>query len=112
MNEHVKLDGLVPARLAPKSRKIVLDDYCVAADIGFHDFEVGAPQRLLVTVEIWLDDLAPPDDDDPSHAWDYDYLRTEVQALAGDSVYHDSSHRHLYLLVGRLAASSWSAGAR
>ena len=50
MNEHVKLDGLVPARLAPKSRKIVLDDYCVAADIGFHDFEVGAPQRLLVTV--------------------------------------------------------------
>ena len=49
MNEQVKLDGLVPARLAPKSRKIVLDDYCVAADIGFHDFEVGAPQRLLVT---------------------------------------------------------------
>ena len=48
MNEQRKLEGLVPERLAPKSRKIVLDDYCVAADIGFHDFEVGTPQRLLV----------------------------------------------------------------
>ena len=25
----------------------------------------------------------PPADDDPTSAWDYDYLRTEVQALAG-----------------------------
>jgi dihydroneopterin aldolase len=26
-------------------------------DIGFHDFEVGVPQRLLVTVELWLDPI-------------------------------------------------------
>ena len=26
-------------------------------DIGFHDFEVGVPQRLLITVELWLEDL-------------------------------------------------------
>ena len=38
----------------------------VQADIGFHDFEIGAPQRLLVTVEIWLDDALPPADDDPA----------------------------------------------
>ncbi len=25
-------------------------------DIGFHDFEVGNPQRLLVTVEVWVDE--------------------------------------------------------
>ena len=81
MNEHVKLDGLVPARLAPKSRKIVLDDYCVAADIGFHEFEVGAPQRLLVTVEVWVDDSSFPTDDQPGGAWDYDFLRTEIGAL-------------------------------
>ena len=81
MNEHVKLDGLVPARLAPKSRKIVLDDYCVAADIGFHDFEVGAPQRLLVTVEVWVDEASFPADDRPGGAWDYDFLRTEIGAL-------------------------------
>ena len=45
-----KLDGLVPDRLAPKTRKIVLDAYDVPVDIGFHDFEIGAPQRLTVTV--------------------------------------------------------------
>ena len=25
-------------------------------DIGFHEFEIGAPQRLLVTVEVWVDE--------------------------------------------------------
>lgn len=81
MNEQMKLDGLVPARLAPRSRKIVLDDYCVAADIGFHDFEVGSPQRLLVTVEVWVDESSFPADDQPGGAWDYDFLRTEIGVL-------------------------------
>ncbi|HEX8306922.1 MAG TPA: dihydroneopterin aldolase [Allosphingosinicella sp.] len=81
MNEAAKLEGLVPERLAPRSRKIVLDDYCVAADIGFHDFEVGAPQRLLVTVEVWVDEDSFPADDQPAGAWDYDFLRTEIGAL-------------------------------
>ena len=31
-------------------------------------------------------------------------------ALDEKSVYHDSSHRHLSMLVGRLAASSWRSG--
>ena len=49
------LDGLVPERLRPKTRKIVLEDYSLAVDIGFHDFEIGTPQRLFVTVEVWVD---------------------------------------------------------
>ena len=51
-----ELDGLVPDRLAPKTRKVVLEDYDVPVDIGFHDFEVGVPQRLIVTVEVWIDE--------------------------------------------------------
>ena len=82
MNEKVKLDGLVPDRLAPKTRKIVLEDYCLSADIGFHDFEVGAAQRLLVTVEVWVDEASFAAVDEVPHAWDYDFLRTEVGALA------------------------------
>lgn len=78
----LNLDGLVPDRLRVRSSRILLDALEVAADIGFHEFEIGTPQRLLITVEIWLEDLAPPADDDPAHAWDYDYLRTEVEALA------------------------------
>lgn len=83
-----KLDGLVPEHLPVRSSRVLLDSLEVQADIGFHDYEIGRPQRLLVTVEIWLEDVAPPDDDDPSAAWDYDYLRTEVQALAGARRYN------------------------
>ena len=81
MNERVKLDGLVPDSLAPKTRKIVLDDFMVPADIGFHDFEVGSPQRLSVTVEVWLDADAFPETDEAADAWDYDFLRREIAAL-------------------------------
>ena len=76
------LDGLVPDRLAPRTRKIVLEDYDLPVDIGFHDFEVGSPQRLLVTVEVWVDERSFAASDERAKAWDYDFLRTEVGTLA------------------------------
>ena len=82
-NNIAKLDGLVPDRLAPKTRKIVLDGYDVPVDIGFHDFEVGVPQRLIVTVEVWVDEQSFAASDDRHQAWDYDFLRREIGALAG-----------------------------
>jgi dihydroneopterin aldolase len=82
MNEAVKLDGIVPERLKPRSRKIVLGDYCVSADIGFHDFEVGEPQRLLINVEVWLDESSFASSDSAAEAWDYDFLRSEIGVLA------------------------------
>lgn len=101
MDEAVKLDGLVPARLAPTSRKIVLDDFCLSADIGFHDFEVGAPQRLLVTVEVWVDESSFPDDDEPEAAWDYDFLRTEIGSLIEGRRFNlqETVAREIYELV-------------
>ena len=77
-----KLSGTIPDRLRPRSVKILLDSLEVMADIGFHDFEIGAPQRLLVTVEVWLEDTGAPADDDPARAWDYDYVRQQVIKLA------------------------------
>jgi dihydroneopterin aldolase len=77
-----KLSGLVPPELKVRSARILLESFAVQADIGFHDFEVGTPQRLLVTVEIWLDDTAVPPDDDPVRAWNYDFLRQEVEEIA------------------------------
>ena len=88
MTDEPKLDGMVPDHLRVRSSRLLLDALEVQADIGFHSYEVGKPQRLLVTVEIWLADLAPPADDDPSSAWDYDYLRTEVHALAAARRYN------------------------
>jgi dihydroneopterin aldolase len=82
MMDAPKLDGLVPDTLKVRSARILLESLEVQADIGFHDFEIGTPQRLLVTVEIWLDVEVPPAADDPQRAWDYDFLRSEVDEIA------------------------------
>jgi len=77
-----KLSGLVPGNLRVRSARILLELLEVQADIGFHEFEIGTPQRLLVTVEIWLEDVGPPSEDNPDEAWNYDFLRTEVEEIA------------------------------
>ena len=78
-----KLEGLVPDTLKVRSARILLENLAVQTDIGFHDFEVGAPQRLLLTVEIWLEGEDLPPGDDPDRAWNYDFLRAEVEEIAG-----------------------------
>ncbi|MGI8705642.1 MAG: dihydroneopterin aldolase [Sphingomicrobium sp.] len=83
-----KLSGLVPEGLRPRSAKILLDSLEVMLDIGFHEFEIGTPQRLLVTVEVWLEDPTAPAGDDPTHAWDYDYVRKQVKEIAGARRYN------------------------
>src|SRR5688500_10439089 len=77
-----RLDGLVPRSLAVRSLKIHLDSLEVLTDIGFHEFEVGAPQRLLVSVEVWLDPDAWPKADDSANAWNYDHLKLEIERIA------------------------------
>ncbi|MEO6433645.1 MAG: dihydroneopterin aldolase [Sphingomicrobium sp.] len=76
------IHGLVPDSLKVRSARIILEALEIKADIGFHEFEVGAPQKLLVWVEIWLADVAVPRDDDPALAWNYDVLRHEVERIA------------------------------
>lgn len=76
------LEGLVPDDLRPRTRKIVLEGLELPVDIGFHDFEIGVPQRLGITVEVWVDARAFPTDDDVGAAWNYDFLRRDIIALA------------------------------
>ncbi len=75
------LAGLVPGDLAAKSRKVMLEDFDLPVDIGFHDFEIGTPQRLRVNIEVWLSAAHFPQCDTVDEAWDYDVLRTSVLAL-------------------------------
>ncbi|WP_338504795.1 dihydroneopterin aldolase [Sphingomonas kaistensis] len=77
-----RLDGLIPPALAVRSAKIHLDSLAVMTDIGFHDFEIGTPQRLLISVEVWLDETAAPDGDLAAGAWNYDHLRLEIERIA------------------------------
>jgi dihydroneopterin aldolase len=86
--EAVSLQGIIPDHLKVRQSRILLDSLEVITDIGFHEFEVGAPQRLLITVELWLDELVPPADDDHQSAWNYDYLRTEVVRIAQERRYN------------------------
>lgn len=83
-----RLDGMVPDGLRPRSGKILLDSLEVVADIGFHPFEIGRPQRLLVTVEVWLETVPLFDSDDPGLAWDYDHVRNLVRDLASKRRYN------------------------
>ena len=87
-NDAVKLQGMVPDHLKVRQSRILLDSLEVMTDIGFHEFEVGTPQRLLITVELWLEDLEPPHDDDHLSAWNYDYLKTEVIRIAQERRYN------------------------
>ncbi|MEO7564448.1 MAG: dihydroneopterin aldolase, partial [Sphingomicrobium sp.] len=86
--EPSRLVGLVPDHLKVRTARIILDSLAVNVDVGFHDFEVGAPQRLLVNVEIWLEDAAAPASDDPTLAWNYDNVRQDVERLAGERRYN------------------------
>lgn len=101
MTDRPRLDGLVPEALAPKTRKIVLEGYELDVDIGFHDFEVGNPQRLSVTVEVWLDAASFPSSDDAAHAWDYDFLRSGIRDLAAGRRFNlqETLVREIYELV-------------
>ena len=81
LTRNPSLEGLVPAALAPKKRKIMLEDFDLPVDIGFHDFEIGTPQRLRVNVEVWLLAGFFPRCDTVAEAWDYDVLRSSVLAL-------------------------------
>ena len=101
MTYEMRLDGLVPDRLQPRTHKIVLEDFVVSADIGFHDFEVGTPQRLSVTVEVWLEPDAFPHSDEAAEAWDYDFLRRDIAALVTARRYNlqETLARAIYELI-------------
>ena len=89
MDRPVTLEGMANPALRVEVGKVVIDSLDVMADMGFHEFEVGNPQRLLVSVELWLDGAeAPPENDDPERAWDYDFIVREIRRLAGERRYN------------------------
>jgi len=76
------LSGLVPESLAPKTHRIFFNDLEVIANIGFHDFEIGVGQRLLISIDIVVDKTAFATDDQVMSAWNYDNVRADAIRLA------------------------------
>ena len=62
--------GLVPPALAPRTRRITLTGLELPVDIGFHEFEIGSPQRLTITIDVWVDAGHFPRNDVVAEAWD------------------------------------------
>lgn len=110
-HDKVVLHGMVPQHLKVRQTRILLESLDVLTDIGFHDFEVGVPQRLLITVELWLDHHDAPGDDDPAAAWNYDMLRSEVIRIAQDGRYN-LQETLVHAIFERLAAARGVAALR
>ena len=101
----ISLAGMVPDRLRPKSGRILIDSLEVMADIGFHDFERGTPQRLHISIELWVAGLEqPPAEDEQAHAWDYDVVVNEVRRIAGERRYN-LQETLVHAIFERLAAA-------
>ena len=115
MQNVARLDGLVPDRLTPRTRKILLEGLILDVDIGFHDFEIGNPQRLIVTVEVWVDERSFAADDAAESAWNYDFLRTELLALVKDRRFNlqETFVREAYdLIAARRGVTALRVGSR
>ena len=109
--EKIVLHGMVPQHLKVRQTRILLDSLEVMTDIGFHDFEVGTPQRLLITVELWLDHHDAPAADEPASAWNYDMLRSEIIRITSDGRYN-LQETLVHAIFDRLAAARGVAALR
>ena len=100
-----RLAGLVPDSLAPKGHRIFFDDLEVIANIGFHDFEIGVGQRLVISIDIWLDEAFFAADDQVFSAWNYDNVRTDAVRIAQARHYNlqETLVRELYAAIAARA---------
>ncbi|HEV2567850.1 dihydroneopterin aldolase [Sphingomonas sp.] len=115
MTTPLKIDGLVPDALAPKRFRIFLTDFDLPVDIGFHDFEVGTPQRLLVSVEVLVEPEAFASEDTQAAAWNYDFLRTEIRRMTTGRRFNlqETLVREIYdLIVARKGVQGLKVSAR
>jgi len=100
-----RLDGLVPENLRPRSRRIFFEGLELLADIGFHDFEIGVRQRLLLDVDVYVDSAAFAQDDNVESAWNYDTIRTEIIRIVQARRYNlqETLVREVYQMISARA---------
>ena len=67
--------------LAPAVHHILLENLELKVDIGFHAFEIGHPQRLLVSVDVGIDLEHWPASDSGEASWNYDILYSRIRDL-------------------------------
>ncbi|MCG2841334.1 dihydroneopterin aldolase [Sandaracinobacter sp. RS1-74] len=99
--------------VSPRTHKVILEDLAVHADIGFHDFEIGTPQRLLATVSVTLDLAHWPSSDTREASWNYDFIRSSIIDLIRDRRFNlqETLAEEIFALIaqkpGVIALSVW-----
>jgi len=64
-------------------RRIFLKDLSIEASIGFHDFEKLAPQRVLISVDLFVPIThSTSHRDDVADVVDYDFIRHGIATIA------------------------------
>jgi dihydroneopterin aldolase len=72
-------DTLLDRRLAG-CRRVFLRNFELLANIGVHDFEKGAAQRILVNVDLFVSLAATtPTNDKISEVLDYDFIHATIR---------------------------------
>lgn len=68
-----------PDTLLASCRRLFLRDYEVWINIGVHDFEKRAEQRVIINVDLWVPlAVSTPQDDELDEVVDYDFIRRTV----------------------------------
>lgn len=65
-------------------RRIFLHDFSLQVSIGFHDYELTAPQRVLISVDLFVPIASSTSQSDQvQEVVDYDYVRQGIIDWAG-----------------------------
>jgi dihydroneopterin aldolase len=77
------LSELLDPRLG-NCRRIFLHDFSLQVSIGFHDYELTAPQRVLINVDLFVPIASSTSQSDQvQEVVDYDYVRQGIIDWAG-----------------------------
>ncbi len=68
--------------LQQQCRKIFLKNYVLPVNIGVHDFEKVAPQRIVINVELYVSlSQSTPVADNLREVLDYDFIRETLKSI-------------------------------
>jgi len=64
-------------------RRLFLRDYVIDMNIGVHDFEKQAPQRVIFNVDLYIPlEINTPTQDQLEEVVDYEFMRDVIKAVA------------------------------
>ena len=81
-------------------RRLFLRDYEIYINIGVHDFEKKAEQRVILNVDLYIPlAINTPTHDQLNEVVDYDFMRETIKRLLPRGIYNFKKHFVMRLLL-------------